>query len=41
MEAHSLLILTGQSEDNGGDGLGGALCSSCSVRQNGRLHSDI
>ena len=41
MEPHSQLILTGHSEDNGSDGLGGVLCNFCSVRQNGRFNSDI
>lgn len=41
MEPHSQLILTGHFEDNGGDGLGGGPCNSCSARQNGRLNNGI
>ncbi len=41
MEPHFQLILTGHSEDNGGDGLGGEPCNFCSVRQNGRFNNDI
>lgn len=41
MKPHSQLILTGHSEDNGGDVLRGGLCNFSSVRRNGKSNDDI